>query len=206
MCVQRFWCFIGRWNTVHRFLPRRLFGVFRIFLIPIIQTIQKNQNDGLQAVWDVLCVVICFLLYSNSFCAMIYRSIGIGVKQRTLQLLDIGGGGLEDIAEALDVFAKSIDRLQGNSELFVGVQRPALLQRHNRLLSVDMVEGLKALVAETPMSINSTSRSRCMGFFWLSPVVPPTFSRTMNVRASPPMGICSLGCSQRNYIVWRVFR
>ncbi|KAF9241396.1 hypothetical protein BU15DRAFT_44929 [Melanogaster broomeanus] len=80
---------------------------------------------------------------------MVYRKISTDMKQRALELLEIGWE-VDEVTEALGMSSRSINRWADNYEEHGRVDPPSVLRGRPRLLNTAVLTDLHALIHETP--------------------------------------------------------
>ena len=94
-------------------------------------------------------LLCCLVLALHRFLAIIFHYITVDMKQRTLQLTDLGWN-TNKIAAILSVLAKGIGRWEGNYATHGIVNPKSPLCSCLRILNTEIVEGLHQLIKETP--------------------------------------------------------
>ena len=80
---------------------------------------------------------------------MVYRQISSDMKKRALQLLE-EGWEVSEIADAPGVSTKSIPRWHNNYEIHGCVNPPSALHGRRRILTGEVIDGLRRLEQESP--------------------------------------------------------
>ncbi|KAF9242508.1 hypothetical protein BU15DRAFT_86728 [Melanogaster broomeanus] len=80
---------------------------------------------------------------------MVYRKISTDMKQRALELLEMGWE-MDEVTDALGMSSRSVNRWADNYEEHGRVDPPSVLRGRPRLLNAAILTDLHGLVHETP--------------------------------------------------------